>query len=233
MSEPPAPYPPPYPPPAPAPARPPGNGIAVASLVLGIVALCLSPIPLVNLLGAACGLTGLGLGIAGVLRGRRHGRRATAGWGAGLSAVALAVSVVVGLLVLRYLGDLLDWVEPPEPSAKVGERFLTDDGDLAVTVTSIACDSAAAGATPTTCTFAFDATNRSDRTVYLDHIRVKAVVDGTWRDPALEGTSALAPGASASRTGTISLAGGRFDGLAFDADDASSHSAVVVAAPGP
>lgn len=224
MSEFPAPYPPPpsYQP------RPPGNGVAVAALVLGIVALVLSPIPLVNVVGGICALIGLVLGLLGLARAERLGRRAMAGWGTGLSAVALVVSVVVGFLVFRYLGDLLDWVEPPAPSAEVGERFTTDDGDLSIVVTSITCPDSGP------CDFAFEATNKSDRTIYLDHIRVKAVVGGEWRDPWFDGTdSSLDAGATTTRTGTVSTAGGRLDGLAFDADDASSHSAVVVAAPGP
>ncbi|XBB69122.1 hypothetical protein ABFU82_07365 [Nocardioides sp. WV_118_6] len=237
MSEPPASYPPPPPSygggPPPLAPRPPGNGTAVASLVLGIVALCFSPIPLVNLLGAVCALIGLVLGIVALLRARRLGRRVMAGWGTGLNAVALVISVVVGFLVLRYLGDLLDFVDPPEPSAEVGERFTTDDGDLSIEVTSITCGPSEYSAGAETCTFAFDVTNKSDRTIYLDHIRVKAVVDGQWRDPSLEGVSTLEPGASGTRTGDVTLRDERLDGLAFDADDASSHSAVVVAAPGP
>lgn len=230
MSQPPASYPPP--PPGygfgPPPPRPPGNGMAVGSLVLGIVALCFSPIPLVNVLGAVCALIGLVLGILALLRAARLGRRAMAGWGTGLNAVALVISVVVGFLVFRYLGDLLDWVEPPEPSAEVGERFTTDDGDLSIVVTSITCPESAA------CEFAFEATNKSDRTIYLDHIRVKGIVDGEWKDPWFDGTtSSVDPGATITRTGSVSVATGRLDGLAFDADDASSHSAVVVAAPGP
>ena len=78
------------------------------------------------------------------------------------------------------------------------------------------------------CTFAFEATNRSDRTLYLDHIRVKAVVDGRWLDPSLDGGLSLAPGESGTGQGSVSLHGEHLEGLAFDADDASSHSAVVV-----
>ncbi|MFJ9315838.1 DUF4190 domain-containing protein [Pimelobacter simplex] len=231
MSEPPAPYPPPPPwpasPDAP-PPRTPRNGIAVASLVLGIIGLCASPIPLLNFVGGICALIGLVLGTIALLRAGRLGRRGLAAWGTGLSATALVISIVVGFIVLRYLGDLLDFVDPPEPSAKVGERFTTDDGDLSIVVTSITCPDAEP------CDFAFEATNKSDRTIYLDNIRVKGVVDGQWRDPWLDGTtSSVDPGESVSRTGTISVSGGRLDGIAFDADDASSHSAVVVAAPGP
>ncbi len=243
MTDPAAPYPPPPPPgprpPAPGtPGRPlPSNGAAVAALVLGITALVLSPIPLLNLLGLLLALVGIGLGIAGIVRGRRTGwRTAMAAWGTGLSVVALGVSVVVSFVVFRYLGDLLDFVEPPEPSAEIGERFTTDEGDLSIEVTSVDCGPAETPGDPTpeadgldSCRFTFQARNESDTTVYLDHIKVKGVVDGAWRDPTFdEGKRRLEPGASGTISGRISLIGGTLEGLAFDGDDASSHSAVVV-----
>ncbi|WP_141007618.1 hypothetical protein [Nocardioides humi] len=198
--------------------------------MLGIVALCVAVVPFVNLVGILAALVGLVLGVIGIVRGRRIGRRTgMAAWGIGLSAVAIAVSVVVGLWTLRYLGDLFDFVDPPEPSAEIGEWFRTDDGDLAVKVTSVECAPSQSGAADArVCTFVFDARNESERTLLLDHIRVKAVVDGAWRDPSLEGEKRLAPGAASTITGRISVYGATLEGLAFDADDASSHSAVVV-----
>jgi hypothetical protein len=220
MSHPPPAYPPPPPP------QRPGNGLAVAALVLGIVSLVLAGIPLVNLLGAVAALVGLGLGVAGIRRGRRVGRgTAMAGWGTGLSAVAVVVSVAITFVVIRYLGDLLDFVSPPDPSVAIGEEFHTDDGDLVVTVTSVRCD---AIDRTTTCTFVFDARNASDRYIFLDGVRVKGVVDGHWQDAYLEGATALDPGDDSTITGSVDIGDGRLDGLAFDADDASSHSAVVV-----
>lgn len=213
----------PYPP-------PPGNGLAVTALVLGISALVLSPVPLVNLVAILLALPGVVFGIVGIRRGRRVRRgTAMAGWGLGLSVVALLVSAVVSFFAYRYAGDLLDFVEPPEPSAQIGEEFRTDDGDLAVTVTSVECDrSEASTYDRTSCTFTFEARNESERSIYLDSIRVKAVVDGEWDDPSLDGETSLAPGATSTITGSVSLYGESLDGLAFDADDASSHSAVVV-----
>lgn len=228
-----APYP-PAPPPSyggPAGPPPPGNGLAVAALVLGIIALVMSVVPIVNILGAMLAVAGLVVGGFGVRRGRTVGRgTGLAAWGTGLAAIALVVSAVVGYLTYRYLGDLLDFVEPPEPSAEVGEEFHTDDGDLAVTVTSITCGvpDVDGSVDSNRCTFVFDARNDGDRTLYLDHIRVKAVVDGQWDDPSLDGETTLEPGASSTITGTVSVYGETLDGIAFDADDASSHSAVVV-----
>jgi hypothetical protein len=198
--------------------------------VLGISALVLSPVPIVNVLGGLLALAGLLFGAFGIRRGRSVGRGTSmAVWGTGLSAVALVVSAVVGYLTFRYLGDLLDFVEPPDPSAEIDEEFLTDDGDLAVTVTSVECDrSEASTYDRASCTFTFEARNEGRRSIYLDSIRVKAVVDGRWDDPSLDGETSLAPGATTTITGSVSLYGETLDGLAFDADDASSHSAVVV-----
>lgn len=231
----------PYPPPpafpyGQGPARP-SNGRAVTALVLGISALVLSPVPLVNLVAVLLALPGIAFGVAGINRGRRIRRgTAMASWGLGLSVVALVVSAVVSFFAYRYAGDLLDFVEPPEPSAEIGEEFRTDDGDLTVTVTSVTCgvsdaespESADATVDTDRCTFAFDARNSGDRVLYLDHIKVKAVVDGDWEDLRLDGDTTLEVGASGTITGTIGVYGSTLEGLAFDADDASSHSAVVV-----
>lgn len=219
------PAPPPPPPPQPRLVRP-GNGLAVAALVLGIVSLVIAVVPLVNLIAVVAALVGLGLGIAGIRRGRAVGRgTAMAGWGVGLSGVALVVSVTITFLALRYLGDLLDFVDPPAPSVAIGEEFHTDDGDLVVTVTSVRCD---ATGKPTTCRFRFDVRNASDRYIFLDGVRVKGVVDGQWEDAYLEGSTALDPGDASTITGSLDVYDGTLEGLAFDADDASSHSAVVV-----
>lgn len=237
MSEPTSSYPPP-PGPGPSgpfppiPARPPSNGLAVAALVIGIVALTIALIPILNLVGLVGTLVGIPLGIAGVRKGRRTGRGASmAGAGIALSSAALVLSAVVSFLFWRYLGDLLDFVDPPDPSARVGERFETDGGDLVVTVTSIECDQAA----HRTCTFAFDATSDSDEQIKFDDITVKSVVDGEWDNasvtaaPGAPSGAYLAAGESKSFVGTVHLyAGEHLDGIVLDANDASSHSAVVV-----
>lgn len=232
MSQPPS-YPPPPPgtfgPPS---APPPGNGLAVAALVLGILTLPLAVVPLISLLALVTALIGIGLGLGGIKRGRRVRRgTAMAGWGLGLSSVGLVIAVLMTFVFIRWLGDALDWVEPPEPSQKVGDTFETDDGDLEITVRSIDCAPSESSSAPDSgdrCAFTFEARNRSDRTIYLDGIRVKAIVDGEWDDPVLEGDTDLEPGASGTVTGSTYVYGGHLDGIAFDADDASSHSAVVV-----
>ncbi|WP_408895431.1 DUF4190 domain-containing protein [Nocardioides sp. R1-1] len=221
-------------------ARPPGNGVAIAALVLGIVALAVAVVPLVNLLGIVLALVGVGLGVAGMVRGRRTGRgTAMAGCGIGLSVLAIAVSAVVAFWTLRYLGDLLDIVDPPEPTAEVGEWFTTDGGDLAVRVTSLSCAPAEAdpGGRADECVFTFEARNESDDPISLNDVTVKSVLDGDWgsvdlRDPADGAVSyssiVLQPGDEKTVDGDVWRGSRRLDGLVFDANDASSHSAVVV-----
>jgi len=87
--------------------RPPSNGMAVAGLVLGIVAIVLAIIPLVGLVlvwlpGLLAIIFGaIGLGAARQLRGL--GRQA-AGWALGLGIAAGPVA----LMVLPVLGAMSD-----------------------------------------------------------------------------------------------------------------------------
>lgn len=157
----------------------------------------------------------------------------------------VAVSVVLLVWALRgfwvYLGDLFDSVEPPEATAEVGEWFTTDDGDLRIKVTSLECvpdGSEYAEPGDVTCTFAFDVENHSDEVVRLNDITVKSVIDGDWAsadvaDPAEDAEVSYASviieaGADKSVIGTVDPGSDRLDGIVFDANDASSHSAVVV-----
>lgn len=230
--------PPSYPPPPPgsfqnvAP-RPPGNGLAIGALVLGLVTLPLAIVPLLSLVALLTAAIGIGLGIAGIRRGRRISRgTAMASWGLGLSAVGLVIAALMTFVFVRWLGDVLDWVEPPEPSEKVGQAFDTDDGALRIKVTSATCEDGSSGVddySSVECTFVFDAENQSDQTIYLDGVRVKGVVDGEWQDAFLQGETSLEPGDTQTITGSVSAGRAEdFEGIAFDADDASSHSAVVV-----
>lgn len=229
---PPGQFPGPYPPGPPGPyppghGQPPSNGPAIGALVIGIVALTLALIPIVNLIALVGTLVGIPLGIAGIRRGRRTGRGTSlAAVGIAASSIALLVSVVVSFLFWRYLGDLLDFVEPPDPSAEIGEEFETDDGDLVITVTSVRCTSEDRFSGD--CTFSFDVRNESSRSIYLDDIQVKSVVDGEWSSARLDGDTRVEPDENLTIDGSVSVYGDSLDGLVFDADDASSHSAVVV-----
>jgi hypothetical protein len=93
-----------YGPPAGPPAGPPpytpppttkGAGLAIASMVLGIIALLLSWVPIVNNLAAILAVVGLGLGIPALIRARRG----TAG-GTGLAITGLVTSVLAIVIVI-------------------------------------------------------------------------------------------------------------------------------------
>ena len=102
MSQPQAPYH-SYGPPPPPPVQPPqpfvqpkkGAGLAIASMVLGIIALLLSWVPVINNLAAVLAVVGLGLGIPALVRARR-GTHAGSGLAiTGLVTSVLAIAVVI------------------------------------------------------------------------------------------------------------------------------------------
>lgn len=108
MSHPPqAPYqyyaPPPYSPPRK------GAGLAIASLVLGIIALLLSWVPIINNLAAVLAVVGLGLGIPALLRARRGTHEGRGMSIAGLVTSALALVVVLATQALYT--EVIDEVE--------------------------------------------------------------------------------------------------------------------------
>lgn len=77
-----------------------GSGLAVASLVLGILALVLCWVPIINNFAAVLAVVGLGLGIPALISARR-GKRT--GFGLALSGVILSVVAIVGVLVTQAL----------------------------------------------------------------------------------------------------------------------------------
>jgi hypothetical protein len=86
-----------------------GSGLAIASMVLGIIALLLSWVPIVNNLAAVLAVVGLGLGIPALLRARRG----TAG-GKGLAITGLVTSAVALVLVVVtqfFYASVIDEVE--------------------------------------------------------------------------------------------------------------------------
>jgi hypothetical protein len=84
-----------------------GAGLAIASMVLGIVALLLSWIPIVNNLAAVLAVVGLGLGIPALLRARRgsHGGKGLAITGLVTSVLAIALVIVTQLFFLRVIDE--------------------------------------------------------------------------------------------------------------------------------
>lgn len=87
-----------------APSRPETNGLAVAALVCGILALLLSWIPLVNVLGLVLGMVAVGTGIGGMRRARdpRFSQKglAVGGLVTGTIAILLALLILFGMAVV-------------------------------------------------------------------------------------------------------------------------------------
>jgi Domain of unknown function (DUF4190) len=80
------------------PAGPPpkqGAGLAIASMVLGIIALLLSWIPIINNVAAIIAVVGLGLGIPALIRARRGTHN-----GSGMAITGLVTSVLAIVLVI-------------------------------------------------------------------------------------------------------------------------------------
>jgi hypothetical protein len=98
---------PPYQPPAgPPPTK--GAGLAIASMVLGIIALLLSWIPIINTVAAVLALVGLGLGIPALLRARRgtHGGKGLAITGLVTSIVAIVLVIVTQIFFVKVLDEV-------------------------------------------------------------------------------------------------------------------------------
>ncbi len=95
----------PYPPFQPEPPRK-GSGLAIASMVLGIIALLLSWIPIINTGAAVLALVGLGLAIPALLRARRgtHG-------GMGMAITGLVTGVLGLLLGIAVLAATVFFVQ--------------------------------------------------------------------------------------------------------------------------
>lgn len=117
--------PPPFPPDVPAMARRPGNGMAVAALVLGIVSLALFCIWYVSLpsaiLAIVFGIVGRGKARAGA----SGGGMATAGLACGIIAIAVVI-VMLGLICagISILGEegLQEWQQIMEEAARQAEQ---------------------------------------------------------------------------------------------------------------
>ncbi|MGY2065306.1 DUF4190 domain-containing protein [Blastococcus sp. SYSU DS0619] len=97
------------PPPAYYPPPKKGNGLAIASMVLGIIALLLSWVPIINNVAAVVAVVGLALGIPALLRARRgtHG-------GMGMAITGLVTSVLAVVVVIAtqaFYSEVIDEVE--------------------------------------------------------------------------------------------------------------------------
>lgn len=103
-------------------AAPATNGVATAALVVGLFALVLSIIPVINAVAVLGGLVGVGLGIAGL----RRARRGAAGRGKALAGVLVSVAaaligaVVFALTVGAFVEGFQDGFEQAQAGFEEG-----------------------------------------------------------------------------------------------------------------
>lgn len=155
------PYGPPTGPPAYGPPPTKGAGLAIASMVVGIIALLLSWIPIINILAAVLAVVGLGLGIPALIRARKGTARGTGMAITGLVTSVLAIVLVIAtqLLFVKALDEagvsLEEAIEEaeggaaadPSPEEEVGVApeavplgVAAQVGDYEVTVDSVELD---------------------------------------------------------------------------------------------
>ena len=117
-----------------------GNGVAIASMVCGIVAVTIAWVPFLGIAGLAAAVVGLALAVPALRRSRATGRRRGAAiTGLVTSSLGLALGVLgVGLTV--YLVRAIDRYDDPGPH-EVAIDSCTDDGLATVAVGSITNDS--------------------------------------------------------------------------------------------
>src|SRR5690242_11531749 len=78
----------------------PRQGLAVASLILGIVGLCLS----LFVIGGVLGIVGLSLGLAHITR--KRARVAMAWWGVGFSTLSIFVAIGLGIAYFKLITEV-------------------------------------------------------------------------------------------------------------------------------
>ena len=102
--------------PGPAPERPEqGNGVAVASMVLGIVALVIAWIPFIGVVGLVAAVVGLALSVPAMRRSRPSGpRRGIAIAGLVTSAIGVALGVI-GIVLSVQLVRAIERFDDPGP----------------------------------------------------------------------------------------------------------------------
>lgn len=205
MSQPPYPqHPPPYPPYGWAPPPPPrSNGWAVTALVLGICALLISWVPVVNVLSAAAGLVGLGFGVTGAVVARRRGPGTVMAW-AGIVlctlAVVVSVAVTVWFVDAFTYGELTD-DDVPAATGRRGDAVRV--GVFEVTVTSVGvCREAPGLSTAVSCPLRVEVVNRADQTVEFAAGRLAAVVDDSYQTVSGESV-VVAPGERVAVEATV------------------------------
>jgi len=113
--------------PSPVPSRPPSMGLAIASLVLGIVGIGLS----LFLVGGLLGLIGIVLGIAHLRKKNRPA--AMAGWGVGFGSLAVAMTIGLGMFYYRIYQEFSEMMAGMEGGSELTQWEGVAAPDLLVT----------------------------------------------------------------------------------------------------
>lgn len=85
------------------PVKPPTPGLAIASLILGIIAIVLSFIPIINNISFPLAIVGLILGIVALVQ---HSKKHTGGKGLAIAGVILAVLALIITIVVQVLATM-------------------------------------------------------------------------------------------------------------------------------
>ncbi|MCZ2804884.1 DUF4190 domain-containing protein [Modestobacter sp. VKM Ac-2983] len=101
-----------------------GSGLAIAALVLGIIALLLCWVPIINNFAAVLAVVGLALGIPALISARR-GKRT--GSGLAVAGVVLSVVALVGVFATQaFYGEVIDDVTEEINNSAVDPTVETD-----------------------------------------------------------------------------------------------------------
>ena len=110
-----------------------GNGMAVAAMVCGIVALVIAWIPFVGVLGLAAALTGLGLSVPAMRRSKPTGaRRGAAITGLVTSSIAVVLGIL-GIVLTVYLVRAFERFDDPGPTSTQITSCTADGTDVVAT----------------------------------------------------------------------------------------------------
>ena len=110
-----------------------GNGVAIASMVCGIVALVIAWLPFVGVIGLVAAVVGLGLAIPALRRSRPAGtRRGVAIAGLVTSAIGLILGVL-GLVLTVYLVRAIERFDDPGPHDATITSCTEDGSDVVAT----------------------------------------------------------------------------------------------------
>ena len=118
------------------------NGVGIASLILGIIAIICSYVPIIHLLSSILAIIGLILGIVGIIQiSKVHGSKTFSIVAIILNIIALVVIISTGAVYQNALNTINEGAQPaskdvPTLNLKVGESAKLDNG-LVLTLDSV------------------------------------------------------------------------------------------------